>query len=77
MEENWPALPSLDAFFGGLPLGLEAGAMGTFPPSAPLSPLTGVGRVLPINTGATSDSLEKGDLVQVPVDPSSVSDGIC
>ena len=44
-------------FFGGLPLGLEACVAGTFSPSAPL---TGVGGVLPTNTGPTSDSLEKG-----------------
>ena len=48
------------AFFGGLPLGLEAGTTGTFSPSAPLSPLTGVGGALPTNAGPTSDSLEKG-----------------
>ena len=47
-------------FFGGLPLGLEAGAMGTFSPLAPLSFPTGVGGVLPTNTGPTSDLLEKG-----------------
>ena len=34
-------------FFGDLPLALEAGATGTFSPSAPLSPLTGVGGALP------------------------------
>ena len=48
------------AFFGGLPLGLEAGADGTFSPLAPLSLPTGVGGALPTNTGPTSDSLEKG-----------------
>ena len=48
------------AFFGGLPLGLEADAVGTFSPSAPLSPLTGVGGALPTNTGPRSDLLEKG-----------------
>ena len=57
------------AFFGGLPLGLEAGAMGTFSPSAPLSPLTGVGGALPTNTGPTSDSLEKGAPSAGPCEP--------
>ena len=48
------------AFFHGLRLGLEAGAVGTFSPPAPLSLPTGVGGVLPTNTGPTSDLLEKG-----------------
>ena len=48
------------AFFGGLPLGLEAGTTGTFSPLALLSLPRGVGGVLPTNTGPTSDLLEKG-----------------